>query len=75
MASKEWLGRTLVDALGTAAGFAAAILVLGAVREALTIGFPLAALPPGAFLVAGLLLAAVNIAESRRRREENPGVG
>ena len=68
VASKERLGRTLVDALGTSAGFAAAILVLGAAREALTLGFPLAALPPGAFLVAGLLLAGVNVAAARTRR-------
>ena len=68
VASKERLGRTLVDALGTSAGFAAAILILGAAREALTLGFPLAALPPGAFLVAGLLLAGVNVAAARTRR-------
>ena len=68
VASKERLGRTLVDALGTSAGFAAAILILGAAREALTLGFPLAALPPGAFLVAGLLLAGANVAAARTRR-------
>ena len=61
VASKESIGRTLLDACGAAAGFAAAILALGAVREVLAIGFPLAALPPGAFLVAGLLLALTNI--------------
>ena len=61
VASKEPLGRTLLDACGAAAGFAAAILALGAAREVLAIGFPLAALPPGAFLVAGLLLALANI--------------
>ena len=68
VASKEGLGRTLLDALGTAAGFATAILILGAAREALTLGFPLAALPPGAFLVAGLLLAGVNVVGPRWRR-------
>lgn len=60
VASKEPIGRTLLDACGAAAGFAAAILALGAVREVLAIGFPLAALPPGAFLVAGMLLALTN---------------
>ena len=69
VASKERLGRTLVDALGTSAGFAAAILVLGAAREALSIGFPLAALPPGAVFFAGLLLAGVNIVGMFRRRQ------
>ena len=61
VAAKESLGRTLLDACGAAVGFAAAILALGAAREILAIGFPLAALPPGAFLVAGLLLALANI--------------
>ena len=65
VAAKQGLARTLIDALGAAAGFAAAILVLGAVREALAFGFPLAALPPGAFLVAGLLLALVNLRPNR----------
>ena len=53
------MGRTLVDALGTAAGFAVALLALGATRELVAIGMPLAALPLGAFLVAGLLFGAV----------------
>ncbi len=57
VASKERLGRTLIDALGTATGFAAAILALGAARQFIGAGFPLAALPPGAFIIAGLLLA------------------
>lgn len=61
VAAKESLGRTLLDACGAAVGFAAAILALGAAREILAIGFPLAALPPGAFLVAGLLLALTNL--------------
>ena len=68
VASKESLGRTLVDAVGTSVGFAAAILALGATRELLAFGFPLAALPPGAFLVAGLLLALVNIVGVRAKR-------
>ena len=72
VASKAGLGRTLVDALGTSAGFAAAILILGAAREALTLGFPLAALPPGAFLVAGLLLAGVNVVAPQTRRARDP---
>ena len=61
VASKERLGRTLIDAVGTAAGFALAIIALGATRQLIALGFPLAALPPGAFLVAGLLLALVNV--------------
>ena len=61
VASKRGLAATVVDALGTSAGFAAAILALGAAREALAWGFPLASLPPGAFLVAGLLLALAKV--------------
>ena len=66
VAYKERVGRTVLDALGTSAGFAAAILTLGAVREAIALGFPLAALPPGAFVIAGLLLAFANVIGKRR---------
>ena len=85
-ASKQSVGRTLLDASGTAAGFAIALLALGVVRELLAYGtlladaellfgpsaaawqlelsgvtlLPLAAYAPGAFIVAGLMFAAVN---------------
>ena len=77
VASQKGLWTTLLDALGTSAGFAAAILVLGAARELLGAVFPLAALPPGAFLVAGALLAVVNIvgAWSRRNADRQAGRG
>ena len=65
VAWKEGLATTLTDAVGTSAGFAAAILTLGAVRELLAVGFPLAALPPGAFVVAGLLLAVAQACSTR----------
>lgn len=58
-AARQPVGRTLVDALGTAAGFALALLAVGATRELLAMGMPLAALPPGAFLVAGLLFGVL----------------
>ena len=70
VAYKETVGKTLLDALGASAGFAAAILVLGAVRELLALGFPLAAMPAGAFLVAGLLLALVAALEQRLARRQ-----
>lgn len=75
VASQERVGRTLLDALGTSVGFAVAILVLGATRELLAFGFPLAAMPAGAFLVAGMLLALVRAVEEHaaRRRSGNPG--
>lgn len=67
VAAKERIGRTLLDALGTAAGFAVAILALGAARQLLAAGFPLAAQPPGAFLTAALLLALANAKPWRRQ--------
>ena len=87
-ASKHGVAQTLSDALGTASGFAIALLVLGTMRELLATGglfarmdllfgpvahswhwqlgetpdgLLLAALPPGAFLIAGLLLACANV--------------
>ena len=65
VAAKVRVGRALVDALGASAGFAAAILALGAVREVIAVGFPLAAMPAGAFVIAGLLLALANVLAAR----------
>ncbi len=81
-ASRQPVGRALLDAAGTAAGFALALLTLGAVRELVATGslfagmerlfgpaadawqlefldggLTIAALPPGAFITAALLLA------------------
>lgn len=83
-ASRQPVGSSILDALGTAAGFAIALLVLGSVREVIGQGtlfahldqllgaeaanltiqilpehqrLLLAALPPGAFIAAGLLMA------------------
>ena len=91
-ASRNPPGRALLDALGTGAGFALALLVLGTIREAFgrgtllagmdqlfgpaaagwTIDLPaldsgllLVALPPGAFIVAGLLLGTGNAIRTR----------
>ena len=90
-ASRQPVSKALADALGTAAGFAVALLGLGAARELLASGglfrgmdqlfgavatswhldtgwdgILLAALPPGAFLLAGLLLALMNHLRSLR---------
>lgn len=85
-ASRQPPGQAALDALGTACGFAMALVVLGGVRELLGNGtlfagmgqllgpgaegwtlefFPgggllVVLLPPGAFIVAGLLLGIVN---------------
>ncbi len=82
-ASREPVGRAVLDALGTASGFAIALLAMGMVRELagqgtlfagmdllfgptaadwrldiphVDTGLLLVSLPPGAFIVAGLLL-------------------
>ena len=67
-ASKQPIGRTLADALGTACGFAIALVVLGAARELAALAVPLASLAPGAFIIAGLLLAAARAGGNLARR-------
>ena len=59
VASKEPIHRALLDAAKVSALFAGAIVLLGATRQLLAVGWPLAGMPPGAFIIAGLLLAAV----------------
>jgi electron transport complex protein RnfE len=93
-ASRRPVLPSLLDALGTGAGFALALLALGTVREALgqgtllagmellfgataqawevtlpepTGGLLIAIMPPGAFIIAGLLLAAGNAIAHRQR--------
>ena len=65
-ASRQSPLKAVADAAGTAAGFAIALLALGAARELLATAVPLAALAPGAFIVAGLLLAAGRVLAARR---------
>ena len=94
-ASRQPVWPSLLDALGTAAGFALALVTLGMVREAvgrgtlfagmdmlfgagavawqvaLPVDWPgllIATLPPGAFIIAGLLLGLGN-AMTRARRQ------
>ncbi|MEM8769886.1 MAG: electron transport complex subunit RsxE [Pseudomonadota bacterium] len=92
-ASRQSVGRSLVDAAGTATGFALALLSLGAVRELVATGslfagmerlfgpvasawklefweggLTIAALPPGAFITAALLLALGQHLTQRRRQ-------
>jgi electron transport complex protein RnfE len=93
-ASRNGPVRAAADALGTAAGFALALLLMGAVREALghgtlfagmdlllgpaaagwqisltreTGGLLLALLPPGAFILAGLLLGLGRALTTQRK--------
>jgi electron transport complex protein RnfE len=73
-ASKHSLIRSILDGVGMGLGFAFALLILGAIREALGNGTVfgylvfgksykpclLMILPPGAFIALGILLGAVN---------------
>ena len=61
--SSRGIVQTLVSSSGAATGFALALLAMGAVREFLALGFPLATMAPGAFLVAGVLLALTRLAQ------------
>jgi electron transport complex protein RnfE len=81
-ASRQPVGRALLDAAGTSAGFIIALLMMGAVRELLGSGSLLGvsllgpafepwvifALPPGGFLTLGLWLVALNWWSDRRTR-------
>ncbi len=79
-ASKNPVGRSLLDAAGTGFGFIIALFFLGAIREVLGYGtfleIPLFGdsyepwivfiLPPGGFLTIGFMLLALNWWEKRK---------
>lgn len=83
-ASKNNPFRSLIDALGNGLGFLIVLFVLGSIREVLGSGTILGyrvmyesfetwivmILPAGAFLTLGLLLAAVNYYNIRKKRNE-----
>lgn len=97
-ASRQPVSRAVFDALGTAVGFAIALLALGTLREILGNGtvladmdlligdmaadwqltiftsppLPLALYPPGAFLLAGILFAAVKALTAKDDTIERP---
>lgn len=60
VANKRPIRPVLLDCITTGVGISVALLLVATIREILGRGLLLAALPPGAFLVAGLLLAAIN---------------
>jgi len=64
-AQKRAIGYVLLDSLTTGTTFAVVLLIVGATREIIGQGLLLAALPPGAFLIAGLLLAAAKVLARR----------
>jgi len=79
-ASKNNLGKSLLDAAGMGLGFTLALCILGSVREILgsgTLGglvmvpesyrpMLLLILPPGGFIAYGLLIAGFNLLDSKR---------
>jgi electron transport complex protein RnfE len=80
-ASRNSILPAVADGAGMGAGFTLALFVLGSVRELLGTGalfgmplfgpdfqpFLLMILPPGAFIALGVLLATMNLWESRRK--------
>jgi len=80
-ASRNRLLQAIADGVGMGLGFTLALFVLGAVRELFGSGtllgyavfganyqpLILMILPPGAFIAMGLLLAAMNLFDARRR--------
>ncbi len=81
-ASREPVGRSLLDAMGTGLGFIIALLLMGAIRELLGYGSFLGIrvfgasyepwivmiLPPGGFLAIGFILLALGWFRVRRAR-------
>lgn len=81
-ASKKGVLDSVCDGLGMGLGFTVALTVLGAIRELLGSGsifgvqllgdwfhsFTIMIMPPGAFLVLGLLIALINYINIRRKK-------
>ncbi len=59
-ASKERVLTSLISALGTSIGFSVALILLGAIRQALSPFLSIASTSIGAFLVVGVVLALNN---------------
>ena len=88
-ASKRPVGRALLDAVGTGAGFMIAMLMMGTLREVLGQGsffeIPLFGphyepwvifiLPPGGFLALGFILIGLSAWQRRRQRKVTAGEG
>ena len=83
-ASKQPIGRALLDAAGTGFGFMIALFLMGAVREVLGSGtfldvplfgpnyepWVVMILPPGGFLTLGFLLMVISWREKRRAQKQ-----
>jgi electron transport complex protein RnfE len=81
-ASKNSVGASFIDALGMGVGFSLALVVLGSIRELLgngsIFGYSLVGinvprvlifvLPPGAFIMLGIILWLMNEIDARRKQ-------
>ena len=70
ISSKSNVTTSLFDAIATSLGFALALITLGGIREILGYFVPLASLPAGSFIVAGILLASGNYLVSQFRKSQ-----
>ena len=85
-ASKQPVGRSILDAVGTATGFMIALLLLGVIREVLGNGtlldipvmgsgfepWVVMMLPPGGFLTLGMVLIGLGWWKERKSGKEQP---
>jgi electron transport complex protein RnfE len=85
-ASRNPVGRSVLDAVGTGGGFVIALLLMGIIREVLgngtLLGVPLFGpryepwvimiLPPGGFLTLGVILLLLSAVAQRRVRRAQP---
>ena len=62
-ASRNPVGTSIIDGLVMGTGFAVLLVAIGAFRELVSMGWLLAALPPGAFFSLALAIAAKNMLE------------
>jgi electron transport complex protein RnfE len=83
-ASKNGIGKSLLDGLGMGLGFTLALVALGGTREFLASGslfevklisgwttdFMLMTSPPGAFIILGLFLAGINALNMRKAAKQ-----
>lgn len=86
-ASKNGVGKSILDALGMGLGFTLALVALGGVREFLAGGslFQIKLIPawttdfmlwtsaPGAFIILGLFLAGMNALNIKKAKKEGKG--
>lgn len=86
-ASKNSVGKSVMDGLGMGLGFTISLSLIAAVREVLGAGSFLGislfgesfepavamVLPPGAFLTLGILLAAINLIAARLKKGKGAG--